>query len=89
MTLEVRAQPRSGVRGIWKNPQGEIRIRLHSAPESGKANNELVALVADWLNVPRSKIEIWKGAKARQKVLRIQDFDSQSLQDAVGKLQAK
>ena len=47
-------------------------IGLGAAPEKGRANDELIALVADIARVARSNISILRGAGARIKVLRIE-----------------
>jgi uncharacterized protein (TIGR00251 family) len=49
-------------------PNG-LRIKLKSAPIKGKANKELVKLLADYYQVPKSRVEILKGQKAKDKVV--------------------
>ena len=79
LSLEVRVQPRSGQRGLWKEAGGRLRAAVHAAPDGGKANEELVRLVADRLGVARSQVELWKGHRSRQKVLRIWGMEAAAL----------
>ncbi len=85
-TLEIQARPRSGRRELSRSSEGAVRAALQSAPESGKANKELIQLVSDWLGVPKSSVEVWRGNKSRQKVLRIYGLDAIALQKAIDRL---
>jgi uncharacterized protein (TIGR00251 family) len=45
------------------------KLRVAAPPESGKANDALVALLAAALDVPRSRIEIASGYGSRDKTV--------------------
>ena len=50
---------------------------VRALPKDGAANTALIALVAKWLRIPKSSIELRSGSKSRVKVLAIKgDFDS-------------
>jgi uncharacterized protein len=46
-----------------------------AAPERGRANEALVALLADALDVPRARISVVGGQTARRKVVAIDGLD--------------
>jgi uncharacterized protein YggU (UPF0235/DUF167 family) len=46
-----------------------FKARVRAAPEDGKANRALAALVAEWLAVPKSSVSLRAGAKSRVKTL--------------------
>jgi uncharacterized protein YggU (UPF0235/DUF167 family) len=46
-----------------------------AAPERGRANEALVALLADALEVPRARISVVGGHTARRKILAIDGLD--------------
>ena len=48
-----------------------IKIRLTSPPVDDAANEELVALLAEALGVPRSEVRIVSGARARSKIVEV------------------
>lgn len=52
---------------------GELVIRLRNKPIDGKANQELITLLGDYLNIPKSIIEIMLGEKSKKKVILIKD----------------
>lgn len=60
----------------WENE--ELKIRLSSPPEKGKANNELIAFLAKTLKLPKSHIKLISGEKSRHKKLLISGIDHQT-----------
>jgi uncharacterized protein (TIGR00251 family) len=46
-----------------------LSVSISSQPEDNKANKELIDLMAENMNIPKSKIEIKHGLKDRLKVL--------------------
>lgn len=71
-TLSVRAQPgakKSGVAGLWN---GMLKLRVSAPPEDGRANEELVLLLAQLLGVKRAGVQLVSGATTRQKRFRIE-----------------
>ena len=71
MTIEVAARPGSHQRGILRvEPRGLV-VGIASPAEKGKANDELIAIIAKLAEVPRGEIAIVRGASSRNKVLRI------------------
>jgi uncharacterized protein YggU (UPF0235/DUF167 family) len=70
--ITVRVQPRSSRPGLEKVGEGEYKARLNSAPEAGRANAELIDLLAEHFGVPRRRIRIIRGAGARLKRVSIE-----------------
>jgi uncharacterized protein YggU (UPF0235/DUF167 family) len=54
-----------------------------AAPEKGKANAAVVALLSETLGVPKSSIEIVRGDTSRNKTLRIRGLTASELRDLV------
>lgn len=48
-----------------------VHVKVHAAPEDGKANAAVVALVAAALGLAPSRVEVLRGATSREKVLRV------------------
>lgn len=72
LRLAVRVQPRSGRRGVVGLRGDQLRIALHSAPEKGKANRELLALLSELLDFPAGRLRLVHGESSRDKVLEIE-----------------
>lgn len=47
------------------------KLHVHAAPERGRANDDVVALLADTLGVARSDIRVVSGLTARDKVVEL------------------
>ena len=71
--ITVRAKPRSPVSALEPESAGTWVARLRSSPVDGKANAELVALVAKHFGCARSCVAVITGATARLKLVRISD----------------
>ena len=63
---------RDGVGGVEKIGSAfRLRAKVRALPEKGLANKALIKLIARWLDVPKSDIEVSSGAQSRYKVLLI------------------
>ena len=67
VVLPVRAHPgarRDEIRGVH---DGALRVSVTAAPEKGKANKAIVALLARELKLRKSQIELLTGDTSSQK----------------------
>ncbi len=69
--IAVRAKPRSPVSTLETDGAGTWVARLRSAPVDGKANIELVDLVAKHFGCAKSSVSVVSGASARLKLVRV------------------
>ena len=77
--LAVRVTPRARRNEIVEiQNDGTIKIRLTAPPVEGKANEALVAFLAEVLNVPSSRIEIVAGINGRDKLISILGLDAET-----------
>jgi uncharacterized protein len=84
-TLRVRVTPRSGrscAGGVARDAQGRtaLVVRVTAAPEKGKANKAVIAMLAKSLHVAKSRLAITAGTAERHKTVTIAgdpaDFES-------------
>lgn len=71
LVITVRAKPRSRVSSLEREEGGIWIARLRSSPVDGKANAELIGLVARHFGCPRASVAIVSGVSARLKRVRI------------------
>ena len=71
LIFEVKVVPSSGRASFELDKSGMIKCFLKSPPEDGKANRELIKLVAQALNVTQSEVSIVHGLTNRKKKLKI------------------
>ncbi len=67
--FDVRVQPRASRSEIVGEQEGALRVRLAAPPVDGAANDALIELLADLLDVPKCDIRIVAGATAKRKVI--------------------
>lgn len=80
VVLTLHIQPgakKSEIAGL----HGEaLKIRLAAPPVDGKANECLIAFLAERLGVAKSRIELISGASSRAKRVRVSDMTSESVE---------
>jgi uncharacterized protein (TIGR00251 family) len=76
MDLQVRVTPRAGKSGFAGLRDGALIVKLAAAPVDGAANDELVALLAKALRIPKRDITIVSGERSRSKRVRIDGLDA-------------
>jgi hypothetical protein len=75
--LAVRVTPRAKRSRIAEiTADGTVKIQIAAPPADGAANDKLLALLADILDVPRRRIEIVAGLSGRDKLITILDLDA-------------
>ncbi|MGO9852991.1 MAG: DUF167 domain-containing protein [Steroidobacteraceae bacterium] len=72
MVIRVKVKPNSRISAFERAEGGTWLARLRSQPIDGRANEELVALVAEHFHCPKSTVSIKTGAASRMKMVRIQ-----------------
>jgi uncharacterized protein len=75
LDLEIKVIPRAGRSGVAGLRDGALLVRLASAPVDGAANDELIALIAKALRIPKRDITIVSGERSRSKRIRIAGID--------------
>ncbi|MDT8428698.1 MAG: DUF167 domain-containing protein [Pseudomonadales bacterium] len=71
-TLQVKVKPNSSSSELLQLEDGTWLAWLKSAPIDGKANAELVRLIAKTHGCPQSAVSIHRGASGRMKLVRIE-----------------
>ena len=77
--IDVRVIPRSARAGIAGTREGALLVRLHAPPVEGAANDELIAILATTLGLPRRAVTIVSGERSRSKRVRIAGADAQAI----------
>ena len=72
-TIQVRAKPGSKRSGLELGPDGIWIARLRSPPVDGKANAELIELIARHFGCRKADVELRAGGSGRMKLIRIHE----------------
>ncbi|MCX7593034.1 MAG: DUF167 domain-containing protein [Fischerella sp.] len=71
MQKKVKVKPNSKVQKIEEVADGSLTVYLKSPPVDGKANEELIQVLAEKFDMPKSRIRIKSGLSSRNKLIEI------------------
>ncbi|MDX2165607.1 MAG: DUF167 domain-containing protein [Deltaproteobacteria bacterium] len=81
--LALRVQPRAGRDRVIGRHGEALKLQVAAPPVDGAANAAVVALIADWLEVPRRAVSIVHGEGGRDKVVEVLSDHPASLAERV------
>ena len=70
VTVDLRVQPRAR-RAALEPADGALKAAVTAPPEDGKANDAVIALLAETWRLPKSSFEVVKGGSARTKTVSV------------------
>ena len=79
LIFRVRVVPRASRSEIVGEHDGALRVRIAAPPVEGAANDELVRLLANKLEVSRRDIEITAGQSSKLKTVRVAGLQAEAL----------
>ena len=65
--LSVRAQPRARKARIVGEHAGAVKVAVTEAPEKGKANQAIIEVLCDQLDLKKSQVNLISGESSREK----------------------
>ena len=68
---------------------GTLKVKLNAPPLEGKANKELIKLLAKEFNIPKSSIEIVAGKNSKQKIVALIGITPDEVNKQIGKILSK
>jgi uncharacterized protein (TIGR00251 family) len=71
--VQIKVKPQSRVSALTQDVDGQWLAQIKSLPVDGKANEELIGLVAKQFGCAKSRVSIKSGAASRMKLVRIED----------------
>ena len=83
--LRLRVVPGARRAGVVGRLGEAWKLRVHAAPERGRANDEVVALLAETLGLARSEVRLVAGLTSRDKVVELSQL---SLAEAERRLES-
>ncbi|MEW6600523.1 MAG: DUF167 domain-containing protein [Nitrospirota bacterium] len=71
LTIKIKVEPRSSKSGVI-GPYGDgLKVKLTSPPVEGKANKELIEVLAKEFGIPKKDVEIISGQSSKNKIVRL------------------
>ncbi|MBM3127823.1 MAG: YggU family protein [Chloroflexi bacterium] len=84
VTFVVKVVPRASKNQIAGVEGDALKVRLTAPPVEGKANDALIAFLAEMLGVRRAQIEIISGQTARRKIVRVRGVTAEDMKKKPG-----
>jgi uncharacterized protein (TIGR00251 family) len=82
--LAVRVVPRSSKTVIDGVVDGSLRVRLAAPPVDGAANAALIELISHECGIPKSRVTIIAGERAKRKRLLLRGLDAAQVRVRLG-----
>ncbi len=79
LCFDVRVRPGSGRSAFSGEHDSALKVDLKSPPEEGKANKELIKIVASALGIKSADVMIASGETSRRKRLSVRGVDRKTL----------
>lgn len=71
MRINVRVIPRAKINRVEVQPDGIVRVHTTTAPTDGKATADVIKMLAEHYNVPKTSIKLVRGTTSRDKVFEL------------------
>jgi len=71
MRIMVKVKPGASKNEVKKIDEDLYEVRTTAIPEKGEANKKVIELLADFFDVPKSKIKIVRGQTSREKEVEV------------------
>jgi len=82
--LRLRVSPGARTRSIDRHGDG-WKVRVAAAPERGKANDAVVRLLADRLELPQGSVQVVSGHSGRDKIVELTGIGQAEVERRLGR----
>jgi uncharacterized protein len=87
LLLPIRVQAGARRNHVGGVHDGRLKVSVTQAPERGKANREVLKLLASALGVRRSELSLETGETSPRKVIRVADLSEAKLRERLSTLE--
>ncbi|MBM3983403.1 MAG: DUF167 domain-containing protein [Planctomycetes bacterium] len=77
--LPLRVQPKAKRAAVLGAHGGALKVAVTAPPEDGRANDAVLALLRDALNLSRARLALLSGHTSRSKVVLVRDVTPEQL----------
>lgn len=89
VTLAVRAQPgakKTAITGLYgEGVEAQLKIAVQAPPVEGRANQALIAFLAETFHLPKNSVELASGELSRSKVFLLRGVTLEQAEAALPK----
>lgn len=71
MKISVKVKPNSKLTQVEKISDAEFVVRVKEPPVEGRANEAVIRALAEHFNLPKTKVQLLRGASGKTKLFEI------------------
>ena len=71
MRITITVKPRSSKIEVIQISETEYQVKLTASPVVGEANEQLLKVLSDYFEIPKTRISILKGKTGKKKIVEI------------------
>ncbi|MEO0073338.1 MAG: DUF167 domain-containing protein [candidate division WOR-3 bacterium] len=71
LRLHIIARPGAKTQSVLRNPDGSLTVKVRAQAVRGAANAALMAAIAEYLGIPRTRVRIVAGHRQRRKIVAV------------------
>lgn len=83
VSLRLKVIPKAKQNQLKPNETGELVCRLQAPPVDGKANEALIAYLAETFGIRRAQVTIVSGEKSRKKTVFLKGVAAEQLRESL------
>ena len=69
MTIQITVKSNQKISKVEKTEEGEYKVFVKSSPIENKANIEVIKVLSEYFDIPKSSIKIKLGLKSSKKIV--------------------
>ncbi len=73
MKISIKVKPNSKENQVEEKGPNQLLVRVKASPQENRANQEVIETLAEYFHIPKSRISIVAGLRAKQKILELKD----------------
>jgi len=73
MKISIRVKPNSKENQVEERGPNQLLVKVKAPPQENRANQEVIKTLAEYFQIPKSRIAIITGLKSKQKVVKIEE----------------
>ncbi len=71
LTISVSVKPQAQKESVTQISASAVQVSVRAPAHEGKANRAVIELLSDYFSVPKSKVKIIRGERARKKIVSV------------------
>lgn len=72
MKIAIRVKPNAKAHAVEEIGENQYLVKVKAPPKENKANREVIETLAEYFDVPKSRVSILTGLKSSQKVVKVE-----------------